>query len=357
MLSARDAIGTHALLLRDALRARGWSSEIFYEHATADAAREGRPLRRFPDPPTGRRVHDPTVIVYQLSIGSEVGNWVAARPEPLVVNYHNITPPDLVQPWEPALAAELARGRRQLRVLAARCRLAIAVSSFNAGDLRAAGARAVEVAPVLFDPARLGGTPDPAALDALASTRRDVEVLFVGRIAPNKAQHHLVRAVAAFRRGFHESVRLHLVGGVSADAYDRTLRAYARALGVAGDVHFAGSVSDAELAAHYASADVFCCLSDHEGVCVPVLEAMHAGVPVVAFAAAALPETVGSGGLLLGEKDPLRVAATWHRIAHDTALREVLRTRGRARVQQLDPAASARRMVELLEPVIAEATP
>jgi glycosyltransferase involved in cell wall biosynthesis len=347
VLSARDAIGAHALLLRDALRAHGWESEIFYEHATPDAAALGHPVRRFP-----RSSRVPTVLVYQASIGSEVANWVAARPEPLVLNYHNITPPELVQAWEPSLAAELARGARQVRLLARRSRLAVAVSEFNAADLVDAGAPATAVAPVLFDPARLGGAPDPATLDALESARRDLEVLFVGRIAPNKAQHDLLRALAAYRRIHGTSIRLHLVGGVSADAYDRTLRSYARALGVAADVDFAGSVSDVELAAHYAHADLFCCLSDHEGVCVPVLEAMHAGLPVIAYATAALPETVGSGGLLLAAKDPLRVATAWHRVASDGRLRGALVRAGHRRIAALDPARSARRMVELLEPIV-----
>ena len=124
--------------------------------------------------------------------------------------------------------------------------------------------------------------------------------MFVGRVAPNKAQHDVVKAFAWYRRVFDAEASLTLVGGVSAGSYWSALERFVDGLGLSGVVRLAGSVSDVELEGLYRSADVFVCLSEHEGFCVPLLEAMAHGVPVVAFGAAAVPETLGDAGLRAG---------------------------------------------------------
>ena len=148
----------------------------------------------------------------------------------------------------------------------------------------------------------LGG-PEPARTDA-------VTWLFVGRLAPNKAQHDIVKAFAAYRRFHNADARLHLVGGGREDAYAHTLRRFIHAAGLDDAVTLAGGVSSSELAAYYRAADVFVVCSEHEGFCVPLLEAMHHRVPIVAFAAAAVPETLGEAGLLFDIKDPCTIAVT-----------------------------------------------
>jgi glycosyltransferase involved in cell wall biosynthesis len=117
-----------------------------------------------------------------------------------------------------------------------------------------------------------------------------------------------VAAFAVYRRVFEPDARLTLVGGATSPSYRHALDRLVHELGVAGNVDVIGTVSSGQLLAHWAVADVFVCLSEHEGFCVPVLEAMELGVPVVAYAATAVPETVGDAGLLLDDKDPLAVA-------------------------------------------------
>src|SRR5207244_2242555 len=160
--------------------------------------------------------------------------------------------------------------------------------------------------------------------------------LFVGRLCPNKAQHDIVRAFAIFRRLFDPAATLTLVGRSSSHRYETALRALISGLGLDDAVHLVGSITDAELAAAYRDADVFVCLSDHEGFCNTVVEAMAAGTPVIAFATSALPETVASGGLLLEDKDPWQVAVAAHRVMTDAALRATLVRAGRRRVDDLD---------------------
>src|SRR5207248_3376126 len=157
-----------------------------------------------------------------------------------------------------------------------------------------------------------------------------------GRLAPNKAQHDLIKALAAYRRLYDPRARLHLVGTSSSESYRTALVAYADALDLVDAVEFTGSVSDGELAAHYRAADVFVCVSEHEGFCVPLLEAMHHRLPIVAYAAAAVPETLGDGGLLLNSKDPYTVAAAVQRVVSDADLRAQLVAAGTRRLHDFD---------------------
>lgn len=349
----------HAVEARGVLRGMGLESEIYVKETRAEMLPESRFYRTFPPagpsagPPAGHNAR--TTLMYQAATGSAVADFLAARPEPLVVNYHNVTPPEFFAAWEPHTTVELQVGRRQIADLASRASLGLAVSHFNEADLRAMGYTATAVAPVLVDPATLHRDPDPATHDRLRRAREgvDVVILFVGRLAPNKAQHDLVKAFAAYRHLYGGSARLHLVGAPSSPRYQRAIRGLIGAQGLDAVVDLAGSVTDQELAAYYATADVFVGLSDHEGFCVPVVEAMHHGLPVIAFSAGAIPETVGSAGLLLPEKDPATVAAAIHRVAVDSALAARLVAAGQQRVGELSIEVARRRfrdvMTETLE--------
>ena len=326
-LVPRDAVSVHALEARGVLRSMGFESEIFVKETRAEMVPESRFYRSYES--TGS-----DVLIYQASTGSAVADYLMDRTEPLIVNYHNVTPAAFFAPWEPHTAVELEVGRRQIAELSGRATLGLAVSSFNERDLVAMGYARTAVAPVLIDPSTLGREPDPAALDRLRRARdgADVVVLFVGRIAPNKAQHDLVKALATYRHLYGDRARLHLVGSAASPRYQRALRGLVSAQGLDDVVDFPGSVTDGELAAYYATADVFMSASDHEGFCVPIVEAMHHGLPVVAYGAGAIPETVADGGLVLSEKDPSTLAAAMHRLAGDATLRKRLSAAGRARV-------------------------
>ncbi len=345
----RDAIGSHALRLQRLLRSAGYESEV-YAHWRQDP-----PGPCHPPAALRPRPGDRTVLLYHLSTGSEVATLAAERPEPLVVDYHNVSPSGLFGRWEPTVGPELALGRRQLADLAGRSTLALAHSAYSAAECRQAGYRHAEVAPVLIDVDGLVGDVDEADVRRLGDERAaegGVDWLFVGRLAPHKAQHDIIKAFAVYRRAYDPNARLTLVGGTSSHAYQTTLLAYVDALGLDGAVRLRGSISAGELAAHYATAEVFVCLSEHEGFCAPLLEAMAHGLPVVAFAAAAVPETIGGAGLLLPRKDPATVAAACHRVATDELLRARLVAAGRARLARFSLAASEATMFNALRPVL-----
>ncbi len=343
----RTAVGNHTLQVQAVLREMGVRSDIFVAEAAPALAGSSRPYRDYAG-------DGPAVFVYQASTGSAMAEYLAQRPEPKVVNYHNLTPVSLFGAWEPQVGAELSLGRQQLADLAPATTLGIAVSAYNRGELDALGYRSTTVVPLLID---LAGFDDKG-VDEDALTRLHDQAgpgscwLFVGRIAPNKAQHDLLKALAVYRRVYDPAARLRLVGGSSSHAYLTALQRYRSALQLDDAVDIVGEVSDGELAAHYQAADVFVCASDHEGFCIPLLEAMHHGLPIVAYASSAVPETLGSAGVVLASKAPTTMAAAVHRVASDAALRHRLVAAGRRRLADFDLATTRARFAAAVTPLV-----
>lgn len=337
-LSPRDAVGYHTLAVDDLLRDMGHDTTLYAQNVHPDLTNRARSYKDHADDPPA------DVLLYQASTGSPVAAYLLGRPEPLVLDYHNLTPAEAFDPWEPAVGAELDAGRRQLARLARRAVAAVADSQYNADELLALGLDDVRVAPVLFDP------PEPPARNRPAD--QPPTVLFVGRLAPNKRHQDLIAAVAELRHT-HADARLVLVGAASSARYEDALRHFADEV-APGAVEFAGSIPYDDLVAWYGKADVFLCLSEHEGFCVPVIEAMGAGLPVVARAAAVLPETVADAGLLLTDPGPADVAAAVAHVLDDADLRAAMAERGRARADHFSPARSAETMRAQLGEILAE---
>jgi glycosyltransferase involved in cell wall biosynthesis len=345
-LASRDAIGVHTINLRDGLRQVGIDSDIFYGSFTPDVQHEGRPVTEL-----GRAGRD-RWLLYQSSIGSPVYDLFAARPEPKLVNYHNITPAYLLRDWEPNVGYEVALGRTQLARLAPQSRLAVADSAFNESELRDLGYQGTAVVPLLIDMHRKSDEPDPTLAAELARRKESAggaDLLFVGKISPHKAPHDLVKMLAVLRRLYDPAARLHLVGSPLGETYEPALRAFITELGLDDAVNLAGSVSGGELEAYLQAADVFVCASDHEGFCVPLTEAMGHGVPIVAYGVTAVPETVGGAGLVLPDKSPARFAAAVSKVLSDVVLREHLAAVGLERAASFSLPDSQRRFVSLVQ--------
>lgn len=324
----RDAIGVHMLHLRQLLRDLGYQSDIWCVGAFPEVRAECRLLEEMPP---GRRAL--TWLMYHLSNGSPAADTVLARPEPLLVDYHNITPGHFFRHWVPWAEESSDEGRHQMAAMGRRAFFAMADSAFNESELSAAGYGRTAVVAPLFD--LRGPTPDAPTCRQLQSRRAGggSDWLFVGRLAPNKAQHDLVKAFACFSRLFDPRARLHLVGTAMDEEYPRAVRRFAAQLGVGERVHLPGSVSDSELAAYYDGTDVFVCASEHEGFCIPLVEAMHHGLPVVAYSAAAVPDTAAAGAVVVDDKSPLVLATAVARVLRDDGVRRRLVDAGRRRAQ------------------------
>jgi glycosyltransferase involved in cell wall biosynthesis len=335
--------------LRDGLRAAGIDSDIYYGSFTPDVESEGRPVTEL-----GRAGRD-RWLLYQASIGSPVYDIVSARPEPKLVNYHNITPAALLRDWEPNVAYEASLGRTQLARLAPQSRFAVADSAFNESELVALGYVGTAVVPLLIDMHTKSPEPDAALAASLAARRAregGADLLYVGKISPHKAPHDLVKMLDVLRRSADPAARLHLIGSPLGSTYEPALRAFVAELGLDSAVNFAGSVSGSELEAYFAAADVFVMASDHEGFCVPLGEAMGHGVPIVAYGVTAVPETVGGAGLVLPDKSPGLFAAAVARVLRDPVLAGVLAEAGRQRAAGFDLAASTTRFVSLVREAV-----
>ena len=302
-LLPRDATGDHTLALRDTLRRAGWDSDIYVEAAHDELQDEATYFERYPE-----RARPGDILLYQLSTASPVAEFLLGRPETLVLDYHNITPPSFYEGWEDHTGEKVALARRQAAALAPRATLGIADSSFNAAELRRAGLcrHRGGAHPGRGRGPRIAGRSKASWPGWPPDTGTPTVLLFVGRFSPNKAQHHLVEALWLYRRWYDPDARLHLVGPAVTAAYVEAVFGFADELGLSDAVRHGEDLSERELAAWYADADVFVCLSEHEGFCIPLLEAMQAGLPIVAFAAGAVPETLGDAGILLDTKRPER---------------------------------------------------
>ena len=401
-LSDRDAVSAHTLGLRDLLADRFGADVRLYTGNTTDfgRARGAVGLRRW------RGGADVTVL--QHAIGSEVAEAVIERRVPVVLDYHCITPPEMAEPWvPPEQVAQLRWGRDQLCRLVPLARLVLAHSGFAASELvgacagggvrqpggaascgfasselAVAGSGGVVVVPVLLDaasavagdggpsagggsaaaasgggsasgggPAACGGSVAGGLRAGLGSGVGAVW-LFVGRVVANKGFHDLLAAFAVFRGLAGDQARLVLVGSGGGGAYGGAVRALGDVLGLGGSVVWAGSVPGGVLGGWYRAADVLVCLSDHEGFGVPLVEAMAAGLPVVAFDAGAVGETLGGAGVLLGDKSPASVAAAARRVLGDEALRRGLAAAGRRRAAELGPGRAAAAYAEALAPLL-----
>ena len=293
----RDAITNHALLARDVIRGMGMRSEVFADagHLSRELGGTVIPHTRWDD----LTEHDDRAIVH-YSIDSDAFDHVIARAARTSLHYHNITPPQLLWRDAPHIAWDCLRGRERLSAIVGSVQLTAADSHFNADELVCLGVSEPSVIGILRTP--MTSSPRPAASGARP------RLLFVGRGAPNKCQHDLVLALAAMRDPGLD-VDLRLVGSWGSNrAYLRRCEALAAECGVTARVQVLGSVTDAEMSTEFAEADVFVCLSEHEGYGVPLIQAMEANLPIVAFAAGAVPETLGSAGLLLEDKRPSIVA-------------------------------------------------
>ena len=307
-----DAVGREALAIRSHLRAAGYESEVFAGFVDPRLGVEAHPLSEH-----SACDGADAACVYHFSPGSPAGRVALQARGPLAVVYHNVTPARFFAGWSDESARLAARADGELRELAGRASLGLAKSAFSRRDLEAAGFAASSVMPFIHDPG-----PPPARSPVFERLYDDGRrhVLAVGRLAPNKRLEDVLRAFALLQRGPVPRSRLLVVGDDGLHAYADGLRALARSLRLR-EVVFCGRVEEDELRSAYALADVLVSLSEHEGYGVPLVEAMLAGVPVVAYDAGAVAETMAGAGVLLREKSPETVAGVIESLLGDESLR------------------------------------
>jgi len=312
-----DAIGHEVMGIQRVLLDAGYESEIFVE--TAD--------RRLESLTTDYRdmvgaIAPDDVLIHHFSIGSRASRTAYALPGRMVLVYHNITPPEYFLGVHKDLVKLCFRGRRELTAYIPRVELALGDSEYNRQELEDLGFSATAVLPVVPSFAHLEVAPN-----TMTSERFDdgwTNVMFVGRVIPNKKFEDVIRTFHVYRTRHNPRSRLLLVGSYSGfEKYLAMLHALVARLGTP-DVHFLGHVTNEELTALYDVADLFLCASEHEGFCVPLIESFHKQVPVLAHAATAVPATMDGGGVLYDTKDPFEVARVMATILDDPDLEDAI---------------------------------
>jgi glycosyltransferase involved in cell wall biosynthesis len=343
-----DAIGNHAMEIWSTLRKRGIPSTIYAKYIDPRYAHAARDYRDYED----RAGH---TLIYHFSIGSEVTDFVLSLKRSRAgVYYHNITPAHFFNGINPVLARELADGREQLQRLKG-VPFAIAASEYNRLELLDAGYPEPDVVHYLVDFERLdrGGRTAQAGRIREASRREGLKLLFVGRVAPNKCQHDLVWLARYLREVIDPQVQLWIVGNfANAGSYHARLQAMVMQFGLTNNVRMTGPAgTDDGLAAYYQSADAFVCMSEHEGFCVPVIEAMHYRLPVFAFNATGVPYTMGDAGVLFNHKQHDAVAESILYFQRDSVARNTLLDGQTRRLQAFDLRAERDHLTAVLEKV------
>lgn len=321
--SDADAIGSQVSAVRRFLLDKGYASTIYADSIYDEAKPFARPikdLRGSVGPGDG--------LIFHFSLGKEAIDSYSSFPGKRILVYHNITPAEYFNEVNSVMARQCREGREALRHLAGVTDLALGVSEFNRRELEAAGFRKTGVLPIPVDPEMARGPADASRLRQFSGDA--VNVFHVGRFAPNKKVEDILKVFYFYRKIRPES-RLILAGSdCNTESYAFAVREMADTLQLK-DVFFIGRISNSELAACYRRAHVYLGMSEHEGFCVPVVEAMAAGVPVVAFAAGGVPETLGDGGILVKEKRFPEIAALLERVVTDAGVRNRLIDAGRRR--------------------------
>nr|MBA3320979.1 glycosyltransferase [Pyrinomonadaceae bacterium] len=303
-------IAQQCVALRGQLRAAGYESEILALRVERRVAGQAQIF-------DASHIKREDGLLYHHSIGSDVTAFAARHPGPKCLIYHNVTPAEFFAPYRPGFAWMLETGRAQLPRLASCFPVSVGDSAFNAEELRTCGFHSPGVLPIIIDPAKWNFAPDAALMDQLQDGQTNL--LFVGRIAPNKRQDQLVEAFARYRK-LDPRARLILAGdGQDFDPYFQRVREQVARHDLRRQVHVTGQLDDAALLAYYRTAHLYWSFSEHEGFGAPLVEAMWFDVPVLAFGGTAVSETLGDAGALFdAEHDLERIAELAFALAHDT---------------------------------------
>ena len=327
-----DAIGDSSRRMRDLLRAMGHDSEIFALTIDDDLRHEIRP---FSDPAAKRG----DVTIFHYALPSPMSSAFAALPHGRVLQYHNVTPAQFFAPYAPALFRLASIAREELAGLAPACELALGDSEYNRRELEDLEFANTGVLPIAVNTERLTNAPPHPVLEEILDDGL-VNFLFVGRIAPNKKIEDHIRLAEQYKRYVDAYYRFIFVGRYDVvPQYYATIRALLSEYKMLEDRFiFTGPVPDAELAAYYRASSVYVSLSEHEGFCVPLVEAMAMDVPVLAYSAAAVPDTLGGAGVQFAPKDLEYAAELLGMLAFEESPREEVLAGQRQRLQDFgDP--------------------
>ncbi len=305
-----DAISNEMLILKSYFLEIGFQGEIFSENIGKDAKGLANKFKSY-------RRKEGDFIIYHHSIHSAIFEFLLNISCPKALIYHNVTPSYFFEPYDLKLSHYLRKGREELKDLKGKFQLYFADSKFNRQELLDLGFSSVQVLPIIYDFGRLKKKETPAKTQSK-------NIIFVGRIAPNKKQDDIIKLAKVLKDYFLSDFKIHLVGYCSRELelYKEELNALIHFFGLECYVMFSDFIDDESLAEYYQQADLFLCMSEHEGFCVPLLESMYYDVPILAYDAGAVKDTLDGAGILFKEKDFPTICECILKIFSDKDFRE-----------------------------------
>ena len=327
-LSYGDAISGEVLAMQRALREFGVKSEIYAINEHPKLKGHTLPYDQLDQTFEGQ-------IILHYSLGSPLNDrYRLLSKAKRILIYHNLTPAKYYAPINPRVASDIEQGAKELPELLGLSDLIISDSKFNASEISALGYGS-KVLDLPIDPVRWDMETNPGIADLLQKDP-SLHLVHVGRFAPNKCLEDIIKVTYLIKEKLKLPVKLWLPGiDIDTEIYSFSLKRLVYFLGLEKEVNFVGCFADSELKALYENGSVYLCTSEHEGFCLPVVEAMYFGLPVISFASSALPDTIGAGGILVNEKDHLKIALLVEEVYRNQELRQKLVTAGKQRVASL----------------------
>lgn len=330
ILAFGDAVGNDAIAVHNCLKEAGYDSIVAADYVDE---RLGADIAVSTDDLSFIKPED--IVIYHLSTGHILNSRFGALKCRKIVKYHNITPPDFFFGYNKETVKACTAGYKEAAGLSDKPEFAFADSAYNKSELIRLGYGCeIEVLPILIPFEDYEKEPDRKVLEQMNDGLTNI--IFTGRVVPNKKQEDIIAAFDTYQKYYNPQSRLILVGNPELiPAYYASLKEYVKALGTK-NVIFTGHIKFPAILAYYKSADLFLCMSDHEGFCVPLLEAMFFDVPVVAKNTSAVGETLGGSGILLPDSEPEMAAGVMNRILTDEDLRKKVLNNQRERLKDFD---------------------
>ncbi len=335
-----DAVSNNILGLREILVENGYKSDIYAKHIHAELKNKVKSVSKY-------RGNTSNLLFYHFAIaGMDFTDSVIKFPDTKILVYHNITPAEFFYNYDNRSYFGCKKGREELAKISKFFDLGIGDSNYNRQELEEIGFKNTAVLPIFIDTSAERTTD--LKLDLELSNNGKTKLLFVGRIAPNKRQEDIVKIFYLYNKYINSNSQLYIVGSEHTLKYAEQLKNLVSDLGLSGDVIFPGHISQKALHSYYNNADVFLCMSEHEGFCVPLLEAMRHGVPIIAYDSSAVTETLGNSGITIGKKDYAALAELVNIVVGDQNVRREIISAQIERLMSFDKRIVSKKLLDII---------
>jgi len=315
-LSYGDGVGNDALAIDKIIKDMGYETKIYAENIDPKSKKE------LADKVSNIPLMEKTdIIIYHLSTGTKLNDQLKDYPCKKLIVYHNITPPHFFEKYSQSSFELCQKGREGVKKLHDAADYCWADSEYNKLDLLDNGYKCnIDVVPIVIPFEDYAKKPDSTIINKYNDNW--VNIVFVGRIAPNKKQEDIIKTFYYYKKYINPKSRLFLVGSFHGmEVYYKRLWKYVDELALK-DVHITGHIKFQQILSYYKLANIFLCMSEHEGFCIPLLEAMYFQIPIIAYACTGVKETLAHAGLKLDEKDCKVAAEMMHLIIEKKDLKE-----------------------------------